>query len=131
MKKIFFTSCCLLCYLFLKKCLLHFLLLVMLFAPVAKRSISHYIYALKQVFLKQRKHLCCWSRFLIKFQDRRTVFLFKKRLQPRWFFCEYCKNFKRGFFIRDLSFPKIYLMKDNWHFRVIFYYCKLRFCKDL
>ena len=39
-KASFFTFCCLLCYLFLKKCLLHFLLLVMLFAHVAKRSNS-------------------------------------------------------------------------------------------
>ena len=44
------------CYalLFLKKCLLHFLLLVMLFAHVAKPSNSRSQISLKQMFLKTR-----------------------------------------------------------------------------
>ena len=72
-RNVFFTFCCLLCYLFLKKCLLHFLLLVMLFAHVAKRSNSRSQIFLKQVFLNVPKNFgmftgkrLCWSRFLRK-----------------------------------------------------------------
>ena len=45
------------------------------------------------------------------------------------FFCEYCEIFKNNFFIEDLliiPFRNFYLMIDNWYFRVIFYYCKIR-----
>ena len=71
----------------------------------------------------------CWILFLMKFQDWRPTSLFKRRLQRRYFFWEYCEIFKNSFFIEDLliiPFRNFYLMIDNWYFRVIFYYCKIR-----
>ena len=107
--------------------------LVMLLAHVAKRSNSRSqmfskIWVLKNFAIFTGKNLCC-SLFLIKFQDWRPKFLFKKRFQRRFFFCEYCKIFKNSFFIEGLliiPFRNFYLMIGNWYFRVIFYYCKIR-----
>ena len=45
------------------------------------------------------------------------------------FFCEYCEILKNSFFLVDLlsmPFRNFYLMIDNWYFRVMFYYCKIR-----
>ena len=120
-----------------KKCLLHFLLLVMLFNHVEKRSNSR-----SQIFFKTGvlkyfamftgKYLC-WSRFLIKFQNWRSAFLYKKGLQHRYFYVNIGKLLKRHFYSRPVhyTFPKFYLMKDNCYFRVKFYYCRLRFYKGL
>ena len=106
-KIFFFTSCCLLCYLFLKKCLLHFLFLAMLFAHVTKRSNS-----LSQIFFKTGvlknfamfvgKHLR-WSRFLIKFQYWRRAFLFKNRLQHRCFYVNIAKFLRTAFLKKTYS----------------------------
>ena len=105
-KKVFLRFPLLVMLFVLKKCLLHFLLLVMLIDHVAKRSNSR----LKIFFIvvdcrlkivdcdifKNRlswkchnpvftgKHLC-WNHFLIMFQDWRPALLFRKRLQHRRF----------------------------------------------
>ena len=106
-------------------------LLVMLLAHVGKRSqMFSKTGVLKNFAIFTRKNLC-WSLFLIKFQDWRPTFLFKKRLQTptQVFFCEYCEIFKNSFFIEDLliiPFRNFYLIIHNWYFRVIFYYCKIR-----
>ena len=74
----------------------------------------------------------CWSLFFIKFQDWRPAFLFKMRLGQQTmlvFFCEYFEVFKNSFLIGDLfiiPIGNLYLGIDNWYFRVIFYYCKIR-----
>ena len=106
---------------------------VILLAHIEKRSNSRLqIFSKTGVFknfaIFTGKNLC-WSFFLIKFQNWRPTFFFKKRLQRRFLFCEYCKIFKNSFFIEDLliiPFRNFYLMIDNWYFRVIFYYCKIR-----
>ena len=106
-KIFFFTSCCLLCYLFLKKCLLHFLLLVMLFAHVAKRSNSR-----SQIFFKtdalkilqyciHRKTLVLEPLFNKVSGLKASIFINKGAL-TQLFFCEYCEIFKNSFFIEDL-----------------------------
>ena len=134
------TSCCLLSYLFLKKCLLYFLLLVMLFAHVEKRPNSR-----SQMFFRTGgfKHFAMfigknlyWSHFLIKIQYWTHAFLFKKRLQHRCFYVNIAKFLKTAFSYKTCS---LYLSEilltdkiiDNWYFRVKLYYCKLRFYKDL
>ena len=82
------------------------MLLVILFAHVGKCSNSR-----SQIFFKTSvprnfaiftgKNLC-WSLFLIMFQDWRPVFLFKKRLQRRYFTVNIAIFFKNSFFIEDL-----------------------------
>ena len=126
------------CFVFEKMCSSIPILLVMLFAHVGKRSNSRSQMFFRTSFLKNfaiftGKYLC-WSLFLIRFQDWRPAFLFKKRLQHRFSFCQYCKIFKNGFFYRrpvHYTIPKFYLIIDNWYFRVRFCYCKLCFYKDL
>ena len=116
----------------LKKCLLHFLLLVTLFAHVAKRSNSRL-----KIFFKTRglknfatlftgKYLC-GSHFLILFQDWRPAFLYKKRLQHRCFSVNIAKVLRTAFLWKTcpLYLSEI-LFDDRYNFRVIFYYCKLR-----
>ena len=120
----------LLCYLFFKKCLLHFLLLVMLFAHVAKHSnccsqIFFKTGVLKNFEMLIGKHLC-WSLLLIKFQYWRPAFLFKNRHQHS--FLEDLHFYRRPV---HYPFQKFYFMIDNWCFRVKFYYCKLRSYKHL
>ena len=93
------------------------MLLVMLFAHVAKRSNSrsHMFFktgVLKNFAIFTGKHLC-WNHFLIKLQDWRPAFLFKKRLQHR------CFSVITAKFLRTAFFPKFYLM-------IISYYCKIR-----
>ena len=83
------------------------MLLVALFAHVGKcsNSRSQIIFktsVLKYLAIFTGKHLCR-ILFLIKFQDWRVAFLFKKRLQRRCYFCECCRIFKYSFFIEDLS----------------------------
>ena len=100
------------------------MLLVMLFAHVAKRSNSpsHMFFktgVLKNFAIFTGKHLC-WNHFLIKLQDWRPVFVFKKRLQHR------CFSVITAKFLRIAFFPKFYVMIDIWYFRVISYYCKIR-----
>ena len=71
----------------------------------------------------------CWNLFLIKFQDWRSAFLFKKKLRRMRFYVNIAKILRTAFFIEDLliiPFRNFYLMIDNWYFRVIFYYCKIR-----
>ena len=56
------------------------------------------------------------------------IFIWKET-STQVFFCEYCEIFKNSIFIEDLfskTFQNFYLMIDNWYFRVIFYYCKIR-----
>ena len=86
---------------FLKKCLLHILLLVMLFAHVVKRSNSRSQIFFKTGVLKNfailiGKHLC-WSRFLKKFQYWRPAFLFKNRLQHYRFYVNIAKFLRTTF----------------------------------
>ena len=110
--------------LFLRKCPMS---LVMLFAHIGKRSNQPFTDV-----LQTRKNLC-WSLFLIKFQDWRPAFLFKKRLQHRYFSVNIAKCLKQLFYRGPVhyTFPIFYtvipfLMIDNWYFRVMFYYCRIR-----
>ena len=65
--------------------------------------------------------------FLIKFQDWRPAFLFKKRLQRNCFSVNIAKFLRIAFLLKACSLSIInYMMIDNWYFRVIFYYCKIR-----
>ena len=59
----------------------------------------------------------CWSLFLIKFQDWRPTFLFKKRLEGRCFSVNIAKFLRAAFSLNTCS---LYL------FGFIFYYCKIR-----
>ena len=59
----------------------------------------------------------CWSLFLIKFQDWRPTFLFKKRLEGRCFSVNIAKFLRAAFLLNTCS---LYL------FEFIFYYCKIR-----
>ena len=61
----------------------------------------------------------CWSLFLIKFQDWRPTFLFKKRLEGRCFSVNIATFLRAAFLLNTCS---LYLFE----FRVIFYYCKIR-----
>ena len=108
------------------------MLLVMLLAHVGKRSNSRSQMFSKTGVLKNfaiftGKNLC-WSLFLIKFQDWRPAFLFKKRLQRRCSSVNIVKFLRTVFYWRPVHYTTInfYLMVDNWYFRVIFYYCKIR-----
>ena len=78
-------------FFFFRKCPLQFSwsLLCMLLAHIEKRSNSRLQIFSKTGVLKNfaiftRKNLC-WSFFLIKFQNWRPTFFFKKRLQRRFF----------------------------------------------
>ena len=114
---VFFTPCCLLYYLFLKKRLLHFLLLVMLFAHVAKRSNSRSQIFFKKGVLKNfamfiGKHLC-WSRFLIKFQCCRHAFLFKNKLQHSCFYVIIAKLLRAAFLQKTCSLDLSEILFDD------------------
>ena len=64
-----------------------------------------------------------------KVSGLKTHICIEKEAPTQVFFCEYCEIFKNSFFIEDLliiPFRNFYLMIDNWYFRVIFYYCKIR-----
>ena len=133
--------------LFLRKCPLQFpcfvfekmsssipMLLAMLLAYVGKGSNSRSqmfskIGALKSFAIFTGKNLC-WSLFLIKFQDWRPAFLFKKRLQRSCFSVNLAKLLRTAFLLKTCSLYlfiiNFYLMIDNWYFRVIFCYCKIR-----
>ena len=76
---------------------------------------------LKNLTIFTWKNLC-WSLILIKFQDWRTAFWFKKRL---FFSVDIAKCLRTAFLLKTCSLYH-YLMIDNWYFRVIFYYCKIR-----
>ena len=111
-----------------KKCLLHFLLFVMLFALGAKRSNSRSQIFFKTGVLKTfarftEKNLCC-NRFLIRFQYWRPACLFKKRLQHRRFMWILRIFQDRHFYRRSVHYtlPKFFLMIDNWYFTAKFYY---------
>ena len=108
-------------------------LLVMLLAHVAKHSNNH-----SQMFSKTGvfknfaiftgKNLCS-SHFLVKFQAWRPAFYLKRDSNAGvfLFFFFFCEIFKNGLFIEDLfiiSFQN--LIVDNWYFRLIFYYRKIR-----
>ena len=133
-------------FLFLRKCPLQFscfvfekmsssipMLLVMLLAHVRKGSNSRSQMfsktgALKNFAVFTGKNLC-WSHFLIKFQDWRPAFLFKKRLQHWCFSVNIVKFLRTAFLLKICSLYTIinfYLMIGNWYFRVIFHYCKIR-----
>ena len=95
--------------------------LVMLLAHVGKRSNSRSQMFSKTGVLKNfaiftGKNLC-WSLFLIKFQDWRPTFLFKKRLEGRCFSVNIAKFLRAAFSLNTCS---LYL------FGFIFYYCKIR-----
>ena len=60
------------------------------------------IAVLKNFAVLPRKHLC-WSLFLIKLQAQVCVFI-KKETLTQVFSCEYCKIFKKSFFIKHLLF---------------------------
>ena len=99
------------------------MLLVMLLAHVGKRSnrrsqMFSKTDVLKNFAIFTRKNLC-WSLFLIKFQDWRPTFLFKKRLEGRCFSVNIATFLRAAFLLNTCSF---YLFE----FRVIFYYCKIR-----
>ena len=96
------------------------MLLVMLIAQVGKRSNSRSWMFSKAGVLKNFAIFTgtnlCWSLFSIHFKYWRPAFLFKKRLQ--------CSCIEDLFIT---SFQNFYLMIDNnWYFRVIVYYCKIR-----
>ena len=108
------------------------MLFVMLLAHVGQGSnsrshMSSKTGALKNFAISTGKNLC-WSLFLIKFQDWRPAFLFKKRLQLRCSSVNIVKSLRSVFYWRPVHYTTInfYLMVDNWYFRVIFYYCKIR-----
>ena len=109
------------------------MLLVMLLAHVAKHSNNH-----SQMFSKTGvfknfaiftgKNLCS-SHFLVKFQAWRPAFYLKRDSNAGvfLFFFFFCEIFKNSLFIEDLfiiSFQN--LIVDNWYFRLIFYYRKIR-----
>ena len=86
-----------------KKFLLHFLLLVLLFGPVAKplnsRSQIFFKTGVLKVFTIFTRKYRCWRHF----QDRRPAFLFKRKETPgQGFFCEYCEIYKNDFFMEDM-----------------------------
>ena len=82
--------------------------LVMLLAHVGKRSNSRYSQmfsktgVLKNFAIFTGKNLC-WSLFLIKFQDWRPTFLFKKRLQRRCFSVNIAKFLRTAFLLKTCS----------------------------
>ena len=81
--------------------------LVMLLAPVGKRSNSRSQMFSKTGILKNfaifaGKNLC-WSLFLIKFQDWRPTFLFKKRLEGRCFSVNIAKFLRAAFLLKTCS----------------------------
>ena len=81
--------------------------LVMLLAHVGKRSNSRSQMFSKTGVLKNfaiftGKNLC-WSLFLIKFQDWRPTFLFKKRLQRRCFSVNIAKFLWTAFLLKTCS----------------------------
>ena len=83
------------------------MLLVMLLAHVGKRSNSRSQMFSKTGVLKNfaiftGKNLC-WSLFLIKFQDWRPTFLFKKRLQRRCFSVNIAKFLRTAFLLKTCS----------------------------
>ena len=90
-----------------KKFFLHFLLLVLLFGPVAKplnsRSQIFFKTGVLKIFTIFTRKYRCLRHFLIRFQDRRPAFLFKKKETPaQGFFCEYCEIYKNDFFMEDM-----------------------------
>ena len=109
------------------------MLLVVILAHVRKRSNScsqmfSKTDVLKNFAIFAGKSLW-WSLFLIKFQEWMPASLFEKKLQRRCF----SVNIANSFFIEDLfikPFWNFYLMIDNWCFRVIFCYCKIRQCNS-
>ena len=111
----FFSSswvleCFLFCFVFEKMSSSLPMLLVMLLAHVGKRSNSRSQMFFKTGVLKYfaiftEKHLC-WSLFLIKFQDWRSAFLFKKKLLFNHFaFTEICKELKLQREACSLKYP--------------------------
>ena len=83
------------------------MLLVMLLAHVGKGLNSHSQMfsktgALKNFAIFTGKDLC-WSLFLIKFQDWRPTFLFKKRLQRRCFSVNTAKFLRAAFLLKTCS----------------------------
>ena len=81
--------------------------LVMLLAHVGKRSNSRSQMFSKTGVLKNfaiftGKNLC-WSLFLIKFQDWRPTFLFKKRPQRRCFPVNIAKFLRTAFLLKTCS----------------------------
>ena len=105
--------------------------LVMLLAHVEKRSNSRSQMFSKTGVLKNfarftGKNLY-WRLSLIKFQDWRPAFLFKKRPKRRCFSVNLAKFLRTAFYWRLVHYTIInfYLMVDNWYFRVILYYCKI------
>ena len=100
--------------------------LVILLAHVEKRSNScsqmfSKTGVLKNCAIFTGKNLC-WSLFLTKFQDWKPIFLFKKKIQRRWFSVNIAKVLWTAFILKT----NFYLMIDKWYYRVIFYYCKIR-----
>ena len=107
-------------FLFLRKCPLQFpcfafekmfslipMLPVMLLAHVGKGSNScSQVFsktgALKNFAILTGKNLC-WTIFLIKIQDWRPAFLFKKRLQRRCFSVNIAKFLRTAFLLKTCS----------------------------
>ena len=93
--------------LFLKKCPLRFpcCLLCYLLRKEKVQTVVHRC-SPKQVLLKTSQYsqekTCVEASFWEGFRTEGPTFLFKKRLQRRCFFCEYCKIFKSSVFIEDL-----------------------------
>ena len=97
--------------------------------------------AFKQPFTDVLQNRCSWKFRNIRRKEpglkprfdkvsglKACVFIWKET-PTLVFFSEYCKIFKNSVFIEDLfilPFQNFYLMIDNWYFRVIFYYCKVR-----
>ena len=113
------------------------MLLVKLFAHVRKRSNSRSEMLFKAGVLKNFVILTgkplCWSLFLIKFHGWRPAF-YLKRDSNTVVFLWILRNFsERLFYSRPVhhTFRKFYLMIDDWYFRVLLYYCKLCFYRDL
>ena len=84
------------------------MLLVMLLAHIGKGSNSRSQMfsktgALKNFAIFTGKNLC-WSLFLIKFQDWRPAFLFKKRLQRRCFSVNTAKFLRTAVLLKTCSY---------------------------
>ena len=110
-KSLLHLLCCLLCYLLLWENV-----------QTAVRRCSS-----KQVFLK-RKQPVLKPLFNKVLGPKACIFIWKETLK-QVFSCEYCKKILVQLFYRRpvyYTFPKFYLMIDNWYFRVIFNYCKIR-----
>ena len=87
---------------------------------------------MKKVFLEisqnSQENTCSQSLFLNKVAGLRPATLFKKRLWPQVFSCEFCEISKNAFPYRT---PLVAASVDSSHFSsLIFHDCSLKFSKQ-